>query len=220
MNVQLDDRLVEDGACGDVTLPLKGEWNPDSPFERCALATPKWRIDAAVDRGPSHRWPAIVADEEDERIFVQSRFTKFLEHLSDRIVHRRKHRGVRLPLAVSDGGKFVQAHCFRLHRRVNGIERQIQEERIRLMSIDERNGLATERCGQVCRLGMLLGPSPDRSCSFVKIGVRSSKKTEEFIETPFLRVKRWTRTQMPFSHQSGCVTRFFESICDRRFRKW
>ena len=99
------------------------------------------------------------------------------------------------------------------------IEREVQEERFLLMSLDKRDRLTSKGIGQVGRLGRCLCPPQDPITRFREIGMAATEKSEVFIEAPFLGMKFGACPKMPFSDQSGDIPCILETIGNRRFGK-
>ena len=75
---------------------------------------------------------------------------ELFEHRADGLVHRRRaSRRTSCALRVGDRRESLQPAVGGVHRRVHGVEGQVEEERLGLVPLDERDRLAAEGVGQV-----------------------------------------------------------------------
>ena len=109
-----------------------------------------------------HRRPAVVAAKEDQRVLLQVAAAQLVEHLADGLVQGQGHRAIRAPHGIGNRGELFQSFVGGVHRRVHGVERQVEEERLLLMHVDERDRLAGEGIGQILRFVDRFGAAKDR----------------------------------------------------------
>lgn len=102
---------------------------------------------------------------------------------------------------------FRSRNVVRLEGRVDGVEREIQEEGLRLVGLDEGDRLAPERIGQVVLLIDRRRPTQDGSAVGAgKVRVRAAEEPEEGVETPLRRMEAIRGPEMPFADRAGRVT--------------
>ena len=78
----------------------------------------------------------------------------------------------------------------RLHRRMHGVEREVEEERFVLAAVEERHGLAGEGVGEVFLLvGDRLAVADERIVVGVagQVGPRTAEEPVVEIESPLVR---------------------------------
>ena len=128
---------------------------------------------------------------------LSSRFllVQRLSTLADRIVHRRHHAGVRAAILVFDVLELLEPIIGRVHRRVNGVEREIEEERLLRMMLDERDGFAAKRIGQIFLFLNRFVVAAKRRLRVGEITVRAAEKSERIFEAAVLRNKRQLAAQ-------------------------
>src|SRR5436190_15406484 len=126
-----------------MALPLDDERHTNAAFPGVALAAAQREVARAV-RSELRRRTAVVGQEEDDRVLFEIQLAQFRQHRADRVVELARHREVGAPLLILDAVELGPRLLRRLHRRVYGIEREIEEERIRLVALDERGRLLRE----------------------------------------------------------------------------
>src|SRR6185312_6942926 len=139
-----------------------------------------------VDRSSLHGRPAIIADEEYKRVVFQFLFAQRLEHATNRIVHRRHHAGIGLSTLVTDAFEFFKSIIGSVHRCVHGIEREVEEEWLFLMTINERDCLAAERIGEVFLFVDRFVVAAQRRLGALEVTVRAAKKSEGVLKAAIL----------------------------------
>ena len=106
-----------------------------------------------------------------------------------------------------------------VHRRVHRVERQIQEERLLAMLLDERDRLAGERIGQVLLFFDWLVAAEDGRTLTGEIRVCAAEEAEELVEAALLRTESIAAAQVPLADQAGRIAGRLQPIGNRRFRK-
>ena len=214
MQVELDDRLRVDAGLESID-PRHDKRHADAALEGGALRTAQGRVAGTIDRSPPHGGAAIVADEAHERVPVQAGVAEFCAHPANCLVHGEHHRVVLAALRVFDVRKFCEALVGGLHRGVHGVESQVKEPRLDLVSLDESDRLAAEGVGGVIEFRHLGGAA--QNTGGFDITVSPPEKAEKFIEAPALRLHLRQFAQMPLAHRSGDVARGLEPIGQSRF---
>ena len=135
---------------------------PDATLPLAPLAAAQRRVAGRV--GVAGGNAAVVRGEADNRVVGQAKLVKFLKHDADRVVHRLDHSAVNravLHLAhveapvknktllgqAADLGLvtvFLPQPGRGLDRAVHGIKRQVGEERLVAIGLDERRRLAAK----------------------------------------------------------------------------
>ena len=125
-----------------------------------------------------------------------------LPRTAHRVIHRRKHGGERLPLRVVDFREACPIIRGRLQRRMHGMEGEVEEERLRVMAIDEGKQLQSggrRRSG--IRARQSVRSRGRRRCggSHRDVRVSASEEAEEFVEASLGRPKssRVPRRHLP-----------------------
>src|SRR5262249_53019166 len=121
--VELDNRLLID-ALWQLALPPDEERHADTAFPGVALAAAQRRVRRAVLREFAD-WAAVVAEEENQRVAAQARRVNLVQHGADRLVQGQRHGGVGAALFARDRRDPLQAGVGGVHRRVDGVERQV-----------------------------------------------------------------------------------------------
>ena len=181
--------------------------------------------------------PAIVRREYDDGIFVEFQFCEFVEDAADIVIEVFDHRGVggvvlHLPhgaavvveeLGASPGGKlgrfgfvFFQQGGFGLQRVVDGVVREVNEERLFAILLDEADRLAGETVGEVF---------PLRSIRQVREFIRAeigwwralSATAQVEVEALMLGPMLGRFAEMPFSEESGFVAAGLQSLGEGDF---
>ena len=103
---------------------------------------------------------AVVAGENDERVFGQAELVERRHDSADAFVDAGDHRRVGRVLVAADGRLVFELRdqfLLRFVRRVDAEVRQIQEERLILVPLDEIDGVIGEKVGQVLALRIVGG---------------------------------------------------------------
>ena len=115
---------------------------------------------------------------------------------------------------VADAGELAEAGVVGLQRRVDGVERQIEEPRLGLVPLDERHRLASEGVREVLLLvGRLLAAE---DAGRAEVIVRAAQEAEELVKPAPLRVEFGRRAEMPFADQPGRIPGRLQAIGQRR----
>ncbi len=130
------------------------------------------------------------------------------------LVHGQHHRVVGAALFVGDAGELRQPVVGGLHRRVDGVEGQVEEPRLGLVPLDERHRLAAEGVGRVVEFLDRLGAAQDAGA--VEVAVRAAEEAEELVEAALLRVQLRQRAEVPLADQAGGVAGRLEAVGERR----
>ena len=108
-----------------------------------------WQVARAVDGGAFHGWAAIVADEKHQGVFLLTGLHQFFSNPADRLVEGQQHGSIDAAAGVGDAWEFRQAFGGCLHRRVHGIEGEIEEPWMGFVVFNEGLGLASKCVGGV-----------------------------------------------------------------------
>ena len=103
-----------------------------------------------------------------------------------------------------------------LHRRVDGVEGEVEEPRLGRVPLDERHGLAPEGVGGVVEFLHRLVAAQD--AGGLEVAVRAAEEAEELVEAALLRVHLRQRAEVPLADQAGDVAGGLEPIGDASFR--
>ena len=102
-----------------------------------------------------------------------------------------------------------------LHRRVDGVESEVEEPWLGLVPLDERHRLAPEGVGGVVQFLHRLGAAQD--AAGVEVIVRAAEEAEELVEAALLRVHLRQRAEVPFADETGDVAGGLEPVGDGLF---
>ncbi len=147
-DVERAHRLVEAHPGGDLPFPPHRERHAHPALEQRELAALVRRVArrARVQRA------AVVADEDDEGVLAEPAVVERLHHAPDRLVQRADQREVRAANRVLLVGERVPVALLRLEGGVRVLVRQVEEERLALVAIDEGDRVVGEAIGQVAGL--------------------------------------------------------------------
>ena len=212
--VELDHGWIEHTGL-QAAGPGDEERHADAAFERGALGTAKRMVARSVHRRAGHGGAAVVADEENEGVLLEAGVGELLAHAADGFVHRQHHGGVGAALLVGDVGELRQSVVGGLHRRVDGVEGEIEKPGSRLVALDERHRLAPEGIGGVVQFVHLLVAAQD--AGLVHVAVRAAEKTIELVEAALGRAHGRFGAKVPFANDAGGVAGGFEALGDGRF---
>src|SRR5262249_29849831 len=142
---------------------------------------------------------------EDQRVLLQARGAKSLEHLADSLVERGEHGRVSPARVILDLRKASQSLVSCVHRGVNGVECNFEKERSVFVAIDETDGLAPDGVSQILFLLDNLRPSVDRSAIARTVGMGSPQKAVKLVKAAPLRMEFRGRPKVPLTNQAGCI---------------
>ena len=157
---------------------------------------------------------AVVADEKEQRVFPHSLGLERRDDFADRIVHPLAHREQRVAVGVA-GVKFRDLIRGRLQRRVDGVEREIHEERLRLFTRDECRRRLAEPVREIARLLHGRRAAIDRIVRVVQLEIivrAAPEKAEHVIEPAQRRAPRHIRPEVPLSKLRRRIARRFEML--------
>src|SRR5205823_14921172 len=123
---------------------------------------------------------------ENQRAIGQLFVRKFFEEQPDAIVHRREHRKELLALFIANVGEAIEIILRHLKRLMHRVERQVEEEWLRLVSIDKRDRFAREGVGEIAAFvidGLLVAPDSVPP----EVWMRPAEESEEFVEAALVR---------------------------------
>ena len=211
-DVELDDGLVVDGACRDDAGPGGEEGDADAALERGAFGAAQGFVDRAVEGGARHGGAAVVAEEEDEGVLVEAGIAELGGDGADGIVHGAHHGGVAAAPGIGDGGEFFQAWLIGLQGGVDGVEGEVEEERVGLVAFDEADRFAGEGVGEVggVLLAGRLGAAEDAVGP--EVIVRAAEETEELIEAALPGMVVGRGAKVPLADQGGAVPGGLEAV--------
>ena len=167
-------RRAEGGACGDLTRPADNERHADTALIEAALTAAQRRVigdatAAFVATGLRHLagltnqpvGPAvatdapIIAGEDQYRIIRELKLLEFGHQATDTFINAGEHRGIGRVIVSADTGLSLElCDQFRLglERRVHAEVREVEQERLGLVALDEVDGLIGEKVGEVLAL--------------------------------------------------------------------
>src|SRR5262245_51918730 len=90
------ERRLHHAAGLDAVRPGDYGWHANAPLIHGGLARPQRTVAAH----PAWMWAAIVAAEKDEGVFAPAALVDCRDNLSDGLVHRRHHAGIRPSLSL------------------------------------------------------------------------------------------------------------------------
>ena len=91
----------------------------------------------AVPGGREGRRPAVVAEEENQRVLFQMMFAELGQHRANRIVHGRLHGGIGAASLVRNAREAGKILLGGLQRRMNRVEGEVTKPWFRLVFLDE-----------------------------------------------------------------------------------
>ncbi|OPZ04305.1 MAG: hypothetical protein BWZ10_03187 [candidate division BRC1 bacterium ADurb.BinA364] len=180
----------------------------DSAFEDLALVAAQ-RI---VARGGFGSRAAVVAVEENQRLFFQVQLAQFVQYAPHGVVHGGGHAGIGSPFRIGNVREAVLVGLERLERRVHGVEGQVKEKGLILGAFDECGRFAGEGVGEVFLLFDRLAVADDgidiRLAGHV--GVGAAEEAEVIVESALVRAQSLLEADMPFPGHSGCIAQVLE----------
>ena len=158
------------------------------------------RVAAAV--GVGDLGAAVVAGEDDDGVVGDADLLEAVEDAADAVVERRDHRGVDALALVVELREALVVGVGGLERRVRRVERDVEEEGLGAVAIDERDRFLRELIGDVLlelcagsrprtsprrasRAGSSLSPSPG-GCARSKRARPSKKWTPGQLRSTYL----------------------------------
>ena len=210
--VELDDGLVVDLAGGEFAFPVEDEGDVDTAFEGGSFGASEWLIGRPVDGGSAHGGAAVIADEEDEGVIVEVGGFEGVEDLADVFVHGREHGGVGTSGFVGDAGEAFESGVGGVHRGMNSVEGDFEEEGLIFVLVDEGDGFSADGVGEVGGFLDDLGASEDVAGVLGEVGMGASEEAEEFVEAAFQGVKFGVGAEVPLADEAGGVAGGFESV--------
>src|ERR1051326_4003614 len=165
-------------------FPGDEEWNANAAFERRSFRAAQGIVDRAVDRCARHRRPAIVTDENDERVFLLACLRELFADAPDVFIQCERHGFIILPAFVGCAHDLREPVIGRVHGGMNGVEGQIQEPWVSLVALDEFAGFTAKSVGEI--FAARYGVRAPEHAGPLEIALRSAEKTEELIKAPLL----------------------------------
>jgi hypothetical protein len=120
---------------------------------------------------------------------------------TDRIIHRGQHGGVGAAPLVGDVREARQVLLGRVHRCVHGVEREVEEERPRPVSLDEADSAIGQLLGEIPHPFHRLPSVEDRVVARghgVEVRMIAAEESIELVEATLHRMEWCGRSQMPF----------------------
>src|SRR5262249_46765768 len=197
---------------GYFARPRHEEGYADAAFERLAFVPAQRPVDAGVvgEEGLAAR-TAVVAEEEDQRVLVLSRFAEMGRDTPDRVVQTDEQRQIAAPLAIGDGFRdTVAVFLQQLQRGVDRVVGEVEEPRLVLVALDEGQRFIREQLGGVAIELLHLAVAIDHvfgvSGAELRLGilaqqiiVSADEKAKVIIEATRLRMMRAIEALMPFA---------------------
>src|SRR5207302_1860894 len=139
----------------------------------------------------------VIAQKKDQRVIQEVIRLKGLQHLSDAVVQRNRHRRVNLPGAIGNISNSLEIAVRRnIIRCMDSVICQVKKERLRRVAIDKIDSFPSERISQIFRFY-------NRRLISVKLRMvvmrARVQKTVELIETPLRWIMVKLGPQMPFA---------------------
>ena len=91
----------------------------------------------AIDRHSGHHGTTVVADETNERVFIELAFFELLHHRANGVIHRLHHRDILSTRRILDLFEFFQTLRRGIHRSVHRIESEIQKPGLFFVALNE-----------------------------------------------------------------------------------
>ena len=124
--------------CADVACfarflsrPANQQRNADASLIQCALSRAQRKIARRDDRPLVEINTAIVASEDNNRPFGQSKFVQFPKYATDIVIHAIHHAGIRwvfVPSATLLASKSIDQMLWSFDGTVDGVVPQTEEE--------------------------------------------------------------------------------------------
>jgi hypothetical protein len=137
------DGAFVDLAGGDAAGPAEDKGHADAAF----VVGDLFAVERGVGTGAGEDGAAVIAEENDEGIAVETMVAEAGEDGADGIIEGDGHGGEEAVLFVGDGGDAIDVALEGVEGGVDGVGGEVEEEGIGAMAIDEGEGLGGEGIG-------------------------------------------------------------------------
>ena len=154
---------------------------------------------------------AVVAGENHQRVLGQPKLIELRQDAANAFVDARDHRRVRrivMPARRRLVLEPLDQLLLRLVRRVHAEVRQVQEERLVLVPLDEIDRAVRQKIGQVLTL-RILG---------LRVGLEiemPARRLNRLVEAALARMMLRTFAQVPLAEHAGRVAGLLQRVGDR-----
>ena len=159
-----------------------------------------------------HAQAAVVRREHDQGAIGQFQFVELFENAADAVVETFDHGGVnRIALLAGPAALVLRDQLrLRLQGNVNGVVRQIEEERLVAVALDEFLGLRRQPVGEIFAIGGVLQPRHEHALLVLvgsEITARRAGRVagDVDVEAALLR-QRSLAAEVPFADVAGGVS--------------
>ena len=211
--VKRHDRVAIGGPGRDDPRPLHEHRDTDAALERLAFGAAQGGVHGAVD-SVAGGGPAVVVGEKDQGAVGLAGLFQGGQDATDGVVHGAEHGSVGSALGIGDGREACLVFLHRLKRGVDGVEGEVEKERLLLtaLALNKRRGFLPEGVGEIAGLVHRVVVAQNRrivfalAAGFEDVFVAAAEEPEELVEPAVHRGEPGVGAEMPFANHACFVS--------------